>query len=427
MGHQVISQLRLHTWSREITKDFIAKSVWGQFSNINVETARLPKDKDNAVPKTAIHYLSTEFKDNAFNTTIPLLKSLVKPGVGGRQVAKGTGERPQTRYAKVYWNRNRKVINADREGVDLKSQEYLKIAKRQYMLLGDWSKQDEDYAFQRAICEGADIYLTEPEYWQDYELQNTPPVVKFTNPNVCFPGMNASTLPTFPTTAPILSEANNTAYTNSIADKLGAALSVDSKFSFVALTKLMKYVRGHIIPMSEGDVQYVVLLSHVQAAQLRGDSDFLSVNMNADKRGDDNRALSGVIGTWQGFRFIEDIRSPIFKLDSASRGFKYVTYENGTTVDRLNGIAALDRVAKGSGAVGTCEVARVLGVGAIGVPMVDGSNLTFEEESTDFKEFGEICARKNMGHCRLDFNSGDNSILENKSSALFFTATPTDF
>jgi N4-gp56 family major capsid protein len=426
MGHQLITQLRLHTWSREITKDYIASSVFGQFSNINVETARLPKDKDNVVPKTAIHYLLVEFKENAFSTTIPLLKSLVKPGVGGRQVAKGTGERPQVRYGKVHWQRNRKVINADRQGVDIKSQEYLQLAKKQYMLLGDWSKQDEDFAFQRAICEGADIYLTEPEYWIDYELQNTPPVVKFTNPNVCFPGMNASTIPVFPTAAPILSEANNAAYTNSIADKLGAALSVDSKFNMNALNKLMKYVRGHIKPI-DGKTQYIVLLSSVQAAQLRGDPDFLSVNMNADERGDDNRAISGVIGTWQGFKFIEDMRSPIFTLDSANRGFKYVTYENGTTVDRLNGIASLPREAKGSGTVGTCEVARVLGVGAIGVPMVDGHNLSFEEESTDFKEFGEICARKNMGHCRLDFSSGDNSILENKSSALFFTATPTDF
>jgi len=417
MAHQLISELRLHTWSREITKDYIAKSIFGQFSNINTETARLPRDKDNAVPKTVIHYLSTEFKENSFDTAIPLVKSLVKPGVGGAQVAKGTGEIPQTRFAKVFWNRIRKVINANRQGVDIKSQEYLKIAKKQYLLLGDWFKQDEDYAFQRAICEGADIYLTEPQFWQDYPLQNTPPVSKFTHPNICFPGMTRSNMPE-------LVIGDNDAYTGNVVDSL-SGLAVGDEFDMRALEDLMKYARGHIIPLSDGAVQYVVLLSSVQASQLRKDKDFLSTNMAADKRGEDNRALSGVIGTWQGFRFIEDLRSPVFNLDDAS--FKYVTYENGTTVDRFSGIAALDRVAKGDGATGTCEVARILGVGAIGVPMVDGSNLSFEEESTDFKEFGEICGRKNTGHCRLDFKSTGGKELENKSSALYFTSTPANF
>ena len=418
MSHQLISELRLHTWSRDITKDFIAKTIWGQCSNINVETARLPKDKDNSVPKTIIHYLSTEFKENSFDTTIPLVKSLVKPGVGGAQVAKGTGEIPQTRYTKVYWNRVRKVINANRQGVDIKSQEYLKIAKKQYMLLGDWFKQDEDYAFQRALCEGYDIYLTEPQFWQDYELQNTPPVSKFTHPNICFPGMTRSTMP--------ILDMDNSTYTTNVTNSLGN-LVIGDVFDMTALEELMDYARGHIIPLSEGDTQYVVLLSRVQASQLRTDSKFLKTNMAGDKRGEENRAISGVIGTWQGFKFIEDIRSPIFALNGTKQGFNYVTYENGTTVDRFSGIASLPRAAKGTGATGTCEVARILGLGAVGVPMLDGSNLSFEEEATDFKEFGEICGRKNTGHCRLDFKSTGGTELENKSSALFFTSTPSNF
>jgi|GEM_PF-4556781 len=424
MTTPVISQLRLHSWSREITKGFIASSVWGQFSNINVRDALLPKDKEKKVPETAIHYLNVEFKKGEFKTTIPLVKSLVKPGVGGRQAAKGTGENPETRFSRVFWNRTRKVINADREGVDRKSIEYINLAKKQYMLLGDWFKQDEDWAFQRAICEGYDIYLTEQMFWDGHEFQLTPAATTRIHPNVSFLNMTRSTMPAlYDSSGNLLANGD---YTNNVTASL-RNLSADDKFNFDALTQIMEYARGHIKPIEKGSTQYIVLLSYVQAAQLRKDERFLDINMAADKRGEDNRALSGVLGTWQGFTFIEDRRSPIF--DIASKSFKYVTYENGTTVDRFSGLASLPRLSKGAAlsSSGTCEVARVLGNAAIGIPMVDGSNLSFKDEPTDFEEFNEICGRKNSGHCRLDFYNGTETTLENESSALFFTGTPATF
>ena len=420
----VIKPLMLQTWSREITKSFIASSVWGQFSNINDNTKKVPKDTESKVPKTAIHFVSSEFKENAFKCTIPLLKSLVKPGVGGRQTAKGTGEKPETRYSDIFWNRVRKVINSDREGVDIKSVEYLKLAKKHYDLLGDWFKQDEDYSFQRAICEGADIYLTDNQFWEEYEVTNTAPVKALIHPNAVFPGMTRSSMPE-------LSLANAT-YKSNLVNSLSGLSSSDA-FGYEALCHLMEYARSHIKPIQSGDTQYIVLLSHVQAAQLRKDPEFIAINMGADNRGESNRVLSGVIGTWQGFKFIEDLRSPIFHLDGAwdekAPGFEYVTYKTGTKIDRFSGIASLERKAKGAvaSATGTCEVARILGNGAIGVPLVNGHNLTFKDEPTDFGDFGEICGRKNTGHCRLDFKSGNGKILENESSALYFTSTPSGF
>jgi hypothetical protein len=276
-----------------------------------------------------------------------------------------------------------------------------------------------------ALCEGADIYLVDPQYWKDNKVHSVPPSERHTHPNVCFPGMNRSTIPDLYSSAGTL--LSNTDYTNNVAASL-ANLGPSQGFDFAALERLMQYASSHIIPMKE-ETQYVVLLSPVQASQLRRDPDFLATNMHADKRGSENRALSGVIGNWQGFKFIEDKRSPIFHLDSSKRGFEYVTYETGTKIDRYDGIASIGRKGKAAQgtATGSCEVARVVGAGAIGVPLVDGSNLTFKEEPSDFGDFGEICGRKNTGHCRLDFKNEDESTLENTSSALFFTATPASF
>ena len=89
------------------------------------------------------------------------------------------------------------------------------------------------------------------------------------------------------------------------------------------------------------------------------------------------------------------------------------------------GLGGLNRVVKGAATVktGTCEVARILGRGAIGMPTP--MDLSFTEETRDMGFRSALCGHKMIGRVRLDFVNAAKTLTKNISSGLFFTSTPS--
>jgi len=413
----------VNSWDKKLYKALRLKSCWDEFSNlannlVNV-TNNIGKGK---VPKEMLHYIDAA-GNKSFETTVPMVEGLKLDGVGGMQQAENKGEVVGALYATVHWNLNRKVMRIPTIGVEASVTEYLKIAETAHTKLSDWMAEDKDYRCQQALLEGGDRYITDSTFWDGYEDKKQAPHTKRLHPNIAWKGMKAGQ---FTRGADFAADKTN------LKTALGTNLAPESKFDLNALNGSIDYAYRFIAPlnMSAGNnaVVYVMLLSPYQALQLARDSDWKSLMTNAEKRGPENRAISGILGIHRGVLLIEDQRSPIFNLSTGE--FEYVTPMEAAKVDSFYGHGKLNRAEKGAGtsATGSVEIARIMGAGALGCPMK--GKVEFDEDSRDFGKVKEICASVECGYNRLDFFGKDvynnNAIVvKNVSSALYFTSTPS--
>jgi len=421
MAHLNIAPGMLKTWDRKKTKDNRLKSVWDELSNRADGLPSIPNAKLNKVPKDVVHYVNAEGTKGAYETVRPMVEGLKKDGRGGLQVAEGSGETPSTLYAKVYWNVCRKVMNVNDKGVEMKSTEWLQIEKEGHSMHHDWHAENRDHRCQMALLEGGDRYITEDEYWAgSYTEMQAAPLKKSIHPNIAFPGLTSAIT------------GRNAAYYHTDMDAIINALTPltadNHKFNLAALDGAIDYAHRFVKPVNmqggSQQISYVILVSPMQALQLARDQVWIDLMRTAEKRGPDNRALSGIIGMRKDALVIEDMRSPILNLES--RAFEYVTPMEAATLDSFYGRGKLNRKVKGSGTMsGTMEIARILGSGAIGVPMVKDISFSLEERDHGFQK--ELCSSIECGYNRLDFkgkNEQGEDTLRNISSALYLTPNP---
>jgi hypothetical protein len=417
-----ISPLMLKEWGTKQTKSLTADSVWGQLSNLAERARSMPNASEFKIPGSVLHYVRDTMRDGVFSTTIPMVMPLVGSGKGGKQKAEGFGERPEAKSATVFWNTIRKPTDISTKGVENVATRYLRVAQNGSARIKEWFDGILDLCNQQALCDGGSEFLTDSKYWVDYGETTTAPVTKKLHPNLTWTGATSAL-------------ARGADYAADIANLITALgnLTAANTFGLAALDGAIHYAHRHVTPLrwasQGGTVNYIILISPMQAQDLSKDQEWVSLVQGADRRGPDNRALTGIIGRRGDALVIEDQRSPIFHLSDAetgSTGFEYCDNRAANAIDAFYGVGNLARVAKGSGAVGTCEVARLLGKGAVGVPMV--SDLTYNIETKDFDMQRELCGEMNIGHQRMDFAGKDPvtkaATVYNASSGLYFTSTP---
>ena len=411
------TDLMRHRWATQKDKDIILGSVWEQLGNRSNPAAELPKMGEKTVPKDVFHAVAATQTSDEFSLTIPLEESLKGDGVGGMQLLRGTEEDTVARNCKTYYNNVRKAVNMANEGVEFGSTAYIQKAKDKYDLLGEWMAANRDYSAEKAIYERDARYLIDDQFWAGNANQTTAPVARAIHPNIAYLGMNA---------APTRSATVGTDLSN-IAAAL-KAMSSASVFNKAALVSAITFGRRFATPLNwksgAQKINHIVMISEIQAIQLQNDSAWQDLWKGAGERGIDNRAISGVVGgPFMECLVIVNPRQPIFRLNSGSIGFEYVTPMLGSSFNSLLGLQNLNREAKGAATVqtGTCEVCYVLGAGALGVP--NPKKLKYIEEKTDFGHFTALAASEVIGHNRLDFKAADGT-YKNISSGLFFTATP---
>ncbi len=399
------------TQSKKKTKDNQVGSVWLQVSNKRDGLPSIPNAKDAKVPKEVLHYVGSELEKNSFKVTIPMLEGLKEDGVGGLQTAEGKGETVGALYADAFWNTSRKVVNVNVKGVELHSVAYLETVKDAHSNISDFFADDKDYGCQMALLEGGDRYITNDDYWKDYTEQKTAPRAKSIHPNIAYPGMSAA----ITRSATYATDMDN--IVNELKDIPGSA-----RFSLASLDGCVDYAQ-RLKPLNYSangnKVDYLILVSKEQARQLRRDPEWIELMKSAEKRGPDNRALSGILGVYLNALVIQDIRSPILNLNA--KKFEYVTpVEANLDADKFYGYAKLNRK-QGE----TMEIARVLGAGAIGCPLV--YDIQWSENKRDHGYQNELCGEIARGFNRLDFRGKEkdgSAKIKNISSALYFTPTP---
>jgi len=436
----VISALQVKAWKRKMVKQIIKESFWDTFSNRTTSTVVIPNGGEAKAPKDAIHYVSDQFKRGVQFTTIPSLDKLKKKGQGGSQAVLGNEEKPVLRYSRVYYNVQRKgVVFAD-GSVEGDMTEAYDIANQRVDLLTDYFKELNDYNKTRALIAGADEFLTESEYWTGDSI-TSPPVSKSLHPNLFYSGQGTTAIAhvgTWATDVAALRTALNTLYTTT-AVNAGTYKFTKARLDKV-LSRASQFVSQLNWKMGDGQtVRWIVVLSRTQADELRSDTasgGWYDLFKEAGSRGVKNRTITGILGYYQGALLVVNERQPLFNCTvsgfSADSAFQYVKpwNDDGSSSSIYTGDNRIPTVKSGtndSDGAGTCEVAMVLGLGAIGCAEV--RKLSFNNEDSDYMFNKMYEARKSDGAQRLDFSqaalsSFDSSSVVNWSSMLFFSPTP---
>lgn len=434
----IVDPLRVRAWERKMKKQLILESVWEQFSNRTTETTQIPNGKAYKMPTDVVHRVSDQFDPGVQYTSIPSMDKLKRKGQGGSQSVLGNEEKPKLRYAKVHYNVQRKGVTFADGSVDGDLTMAYNIAEQRVDLLTDYFKELSDYNYTRALIEGADEYLTEAEYWTGDNITSAP-TGKVMHPNVYYAGQTTAITHagTFSTDITAVRTALNTKYTTTTTN------AGTYKFTKTQLDKLIKLATRYVMPLSwkqaEGGnkVRWIIVISKNQAEELGAETaagSWYETMKDAGKRGLKNRAITGIFGYYRECLIVVNERQPLFDCTvsgwDADEAVQYVKpwNDDGSTSSIYTGDNRTAVVKSGTNdtdGAGTCEIAMVLGKGAIGAAEV--KKLAFHNEDSDYKFNKSYEARRSEGCQRLDFltaSSGyDQAGLVNWSSLLFFTPT----
>ena len=409
----IVSPLTVKAWEKKMDKQLLKSSVWAQMSNRTVQTMPIPNGGQQMIPDSVVNYVSDSFKPGVQYTTIPSMDSLKEKGQGGLQPVEGSEEKPKLRYQNAYYNVQRKGLTIKDESVEGDLVDAYPILNQKVDLLTDYFMQLSDYNKQRAICEGADEYLTEEEYWGGDSIP-LPPVSVSTHPYVYVRG--ATALPAW--------SADNDTYVGNIKTLINTAAITPQVFNKDTLDKIATVASKTVKPLNwksgSNAVKWILKITELQAEQLTTTTTGDSWNVlfrEAAERGVDNRAITGIIGIYKGMMVVTDERAPLFNSDAGVAAADSFQYIKPWGDDRVP-VTKTD-------STGTMEVAQILGMGALGCALI--KKLAFHKQGKDYDFSTGFEARRSEGDNRMDFfNPLDvNAKPMNWSSALYLTPTAT--
>ena len=422
------SALQIQSWASTMQKELIRRSPWEQMSNLTVETTEIPTKKDmKMVPDAVIIKMGGEFDEGSFQLTIPLVGKLNTIGKFGREIVDGSEEAPALKFKAVNYNVERKGISIQEMSVDGQQDRFYKIGAKGTPMLTTYFMELTDFNCHRAIVEGASWALTETAYWTGGSF-STPPQVRKYNPTVMKRG--GSVVATYST---VLGT-----YEAAIQTYIDSLTTASNPFSLVGLDAVINEMCLRLLPLSWKDgVDFVLLLSDFQCRELTDSTsttgwsalmraaDPREYNAGKDNAGDDNRAISGILGIYRRTLIINNGRAPIWDTTKAANGFVgyFKPWTSGGFQNAAN--VVITRAAKTGAGVGTCEIAIGLGKGAIGNPII--KQLNFEEQEKDYNFNKGVCGGRMAGWVRMDFDIASPSAtsIQNQTSLLYFTPTPT--
>ena len=419
--------LQKQSWTATMQKELIRRSPWEQMSNITVETQEIPTRKDmKMVPDSVIMKMGGEFDEGSYQLTIPLVGKLNAVGTFGRQPAEGQEETPTLKFKAVHYNVERKPISISEMSVDGQQDKFYKVGSKGTPMLTNYFMELTDFNCHRSIVEGASWALTETLAWTGGSFA-TPPQTRKYNPTVMARGKAA--VATYNTVL--------ATYETAIQTYVDALTTAGNPFSLVGLDAVINEMTLRLLPLAwKGDVDYVLLLSDFQCRELNDSTSTTGWNSlmraadpreygaNSDTPGNDNRAISGILGIYHRTLIINNGRSPLWDTTKAANG--YVGYFKPWTSGGYQNAAdvTITRAAKTGAGVGTCEIAIGLGKGAIGNPVIQ--NLHFDEQEKDYNFNKGVCGARMAGWVRMDFDitTITATSIQNQTSLLYFTPSP---
>jgi len=380
-------------------------------------TSIVPNAKSNKLPDSVVHWVTDDFAKGIQKTTIPYMDKLNVLGQGGQQPVEENEETPQMRYKTINYNLQRKGVTLKDMSVDGDLTDYYDIGSNGVQLLTDYFTELSDYNFQRALVRGADQWLTDDTYWTGQTLTSAP-VTPSHHPSVLVNGG----------TAPITWSVTDATYDTAI-ETAAKAMTVANVFNLAALDSMIfqagsstnQKLQKLSWKSGANSINFVAKLSEQQSQQLTtatGSGTWKELMTDAGARGVDNRAITGIVGTYKKTLVITDERSPLFDgTDTLTPETRYQYYKitDGRTPTATTGAGTAD---------GTFEVAAMLGKGAIGAAKIH--DLNFNSDTFDYGFSEGMAASQSCGCERMDLvNTALTARPLNQSSFLYLTASPT--
>lgn len=407
----VVGELTVRNWEKKMDKQIILNSVWNQLSNRMVPTSSIPNGGSKMIPDSVVHYVSDKFTPGVQFTTIPSMDKLVKKGKGGLQTVEGSEEKPKLRYKSAYYNVQRKGMTIKDESVEGDLVDAYPILEAKVDLMQDYFMELDDYNKQRAMCEGADEYLTEDDYWTGSAIPSAP-VATSMHPTIWVRG--AAGLPTWSGTF--------ATYVSNLKTLVNTAGIAGQVFNKDTLDRMVFHASKYIKPLNwksgSNSVKWIFKITPLQADQLTTGTtgaDWATLFREAGQRGMENRAISGVIGIYKGAMVVVDDRAPLFDSDAGTAAVDSFQYIKPWGDERVP-------VTK-TASTGTMEVAMIMGKGSMGCAQV--KKLKFSKQGKDYDFSTGFEARRSCGDSRMDFFNPLELAAKplNWSSALYLTPT----
>lgn len=417
MAHvNIVAPGRVQSWIRKTIKQKLLSSTWDQLSNRYEYNTPTPKSGENKVPTAVIHKVTDDLKLGQYAVTLLAIRKTGAAVIGGANSAEGKESKPTTKIVSVFFTNQRVPKSLPDMSVMGGMSEFYGIAEATIDMVGDDFVEQTDYDSQRAMVAGCDEFLDSTSAWQDseYGSEIDAPMGTVLHPNTYW--WNADSGLTKNTW-----NATYATAVTSLATAVDAATAMDSADGFTTKTADAIHLKAArlIVPLGgmggNNEVKWVLKISDAQWYDWTTDTT-ASVgwrDLMKYTEGGFDRLFNGYVGVYKNMMVIVDQRSPLFNISSATVGaFQYITpLSDGRT-----------RVAKADN-TGTCEVAMLMGRGALG--MADVMEMDLVRKSRDYEFVKSICGHRKRGTIRMDLDStvAATSARVNESSFLVLTST----
>jgi len=416
-------EIAMKAFQQQIQSDLVINSIFEQASNAyDIKAQPGAADAKNEMPTGFVQTIPrAEFSEETRSLKQVMGSRPKLNFVGGPQQAEGKEKSIDLNKLEVFhnvWRMPFKLVNGKDPESNFKKW-YVKAAMKT-QIAKQAVEEVRDLFYHQAMFEGACSLLTDNQYWANHDNADfqTAPLTQRLHPNWFYKGM---------TTAPTRSATYATDVTNLNAAM--ANMSPSSTFDLAALKSFIRILRKRCKKLNwkaGGTViNHVVVLSEYQGEQLRGDTNWQTLMQNAEARGPENRAITGVIAVFDKALVIIDDRAPVW--DLSNQKMLYMAPDTSTSLSNVlyyEGEQSIDRVVKGAATVatGTCELAFGGGAGAIIHPQPKDFELDSDTFDYGFRE--GFCVSSIEGMQRADWIKKDGSTIFTPTSAVYATATP---
>lgn len=413
MAHvNVVAAGRVQSWIRKTIKQKLLSSTWDQLSNRYEYDTPTPKSGQNMVPQTVIHKVTDDLKLGQYSVTMLAIRKTGAAVIGGANSAEGKESKPSTKVVSVYFTNQRVPKSLPDMSVMGGISDFYGIAEATIDMVGDDFVEQTDYDSQRSMVDGCDEFMDSAAAWEssEYGSEISAPLSKVLHPNTYYwtTKLNLNTWnATYATANTSLATAIDTEMTSSHGFTTATADAIHLKAARTIVS--LGGVGGN------SEVKWVLKISDAQWYDWTTDTT-ASVgwrDLMKYTEGGFDRLFNGYIGVYKNMMVIVDQRSPLYNVSGSTAGaFQYITplADNRT------------RVAKGSN-TGTCEVAMLMGRGALG--LADVMEMDLVRKSRDYEFVKSICGHRKRGTMRLDLDAtvAPTSARINESSFIVLTST----
>jgi hypothetical protein len=357
-------------------------------------------------PKNLIHVVKDFEREGGIYMDIPVLVPLTAKGKVGLATLRGNEEKRKILTKKVAINQVRHAVeiqdNKMSKQVLKKPQVVMALMERGKNDLQDWFSRRMAQFPYHALMGGFSNNLTDPVDGIGFTVKS--------HPNQYVAGFGKVAF------ANLFDAAYETATSNALATLSDVP---DKHFSLDKIKNMVYLANFHKLTplMIQGKLLYLIFIPPALAWQLKQDSEYLTYLKDAGVRGNENIIFTGQLeGTYiEGAFLVVDDTMPAARI-SGDTGYD-------ATWGTVN--YGLDTYMANPRDEGSRKAALICGAGAITAGY--GSELAFESEDADYKQFLGDSADMITGFERCDiidddnyFGNGAGAFYENNSSLIYW-------